>query len=554
MDGKMGGRSKTAPTITVEKADARRRVYMWIALGLWLVAVLARVWAFGAVPEGVHQDGAMAALDAAALAAYGTDRFGMAWPVHLTAWGYGQMSALMSYLMAPFVKLFGLNIVAVRLPNLLMSLAGLGALYAFARKAFRSETAGLAVFAFAAINPWHIMQSRWALDCNLFPHLFMIGLWLVHKGATEKRLRWVLLSMVSFALCLYAYGIALYTVPLFLAGLCAVMLWRKLIDWRGALAAAGVFLLVSWPILTMVVINFFRWESVSLPFMTIPFFENSVRAKDMLFFSETPLAQLWVNVKALVKVVLLQDEWRPWHAVQGFGQMYLFSMPFAAVGFAALVVKAVRRQTDRFGALCVLAGLAMGVWAGVITTVTTHRINIIFYFVILLAGYGLHWLCSLHRLVKWPVVAAYTVAFAMFVSAYFTRGAAAIREWFWADMENALAYAAETESNSFHIIHAFPQVMDGAQMAVVLTAYTHELDAAYVRGETALTFADGTVVAPYAERYVFVDGAGEVPVPTEDAVYVYQNLDAAGVVIDETRFTVERFGAASVVISKNFAD
>ena len=51
--------------------------------------------------RGLEIDGAMAAVDAKALAYYGTDRFGMKYPVHLTAWGFGQMSALLSYLMVP---------------------------------------------------------------------------------------------------------------------------------------------------------------------------------------------------------------------------------------------------------------------------------------------------------------------------------------------------------------------------------------------------------------------------------------------------------------------
>ena len=523
----------------MEKKAIGKETYIFIAIAV--IAVLARIWAFGAVPAGVHQDGAMAAVDAKALADYGTDRFGMAWPVHLTAWGYGQMSALMTYLMAAVIKLFGMSVVTIRIPNLLLSLAGLAALYAFARDAFRSKMVALVVLAFAAINPWHIMQSRWALDCNLFPHLFMIGLYLVHKGATEKRLRFVLLSMVSFALCLYAYGIALYSVPLFLVALCAVMLCKRMIDWRGALLALGVFLLVAWPILAMVVINFFRWPSIELPFMTIPFFADSVRSRDMLFFSETPLAQLWMNAKYLVRTVVLQQEWRPWHATPGYGQMYLFSMPFAVWGFVRMVMRAIREKKENFGLLSILMALGMGVWAGLITPVTTHRINIIFYFIILLAAYGIYELCARVKHVKWAVLAAYAVAFVMFISAYFTTGAALIREWFWADMNNALTYAATVESDSYVIVQDFPEMMDGPQMAVILTAYTHQLDAEYVQS------------AAYAERYTFINGKNFAAVEM-DATKVYIIQNAAQSVCSEADFDLVAFGEAIVAIPKEFAD
>lgn len=72
---------------------------------LMLLALGLRLWQFGSVPGGFNQDGAMGAVDAKALADYGTDRFGMKWPVHFTVWGYSQMSVLLSYLMIPFIKI-----------------------------------------------------------------------------------------------------------------------------------------------------------------------------------------------------------------------------------------------------------------------------------------------------------------------------------------------------------------------------------------------------------------------------------------------------------------
>lgn len=44
---------------------------------LLLGGIFIRAFHFGISPIGVHQDEAMAAVDALALAEYGTDRFGM---------------------------------------------------------------------------------------------------------------------------------------------------------------------------------------------------------------------------------------------------------------------------------------------------------------------------------------------------------------------------------------------------------------------------------------------------------------------------------------------
>jgi indolepyruvate ferredoxin oxidoreductase beta subunit len=121
------------------------------------------------------------AVDALALAHHGTDRFGTFLPAHFTAWGYGQMSVLLSYCMVPFFRLFGMNAVTARLPMLLWSFAGMAAAYGLLRRLLGRRAALLGLL-FLCICPWHFMQSRWALDCNVLPHAFLIGLALLYRG------------------------------------------------------------------------------------------------------------------------------------------------------------------------------------------------------------------------------------------------------------------------------------------------------------------------------------------------------------------------------------
>ena len=62
---------------------------IFIVVILLFGGIFIRAFHFGISPVGIHQDEAMAAVDALALSKYGTDRFGMPYPVHFTAWGYG---------------------------------------------------------------------------------------------------------------------------------------------------------------------------------------------------------------------------------------------------------------------------------------------------------------------------------------------------------------------------------------------------------------------------------------------------------------------------------
>ena len=138
---------------SIAPLSRRARLLLW---ALILLLSCLRLYGFGSIPGGMNQDGAMAAVDALALADHGTDRFGTWLPAHFTAWGYGQMSVLLSYCMVPFIKLFGLSVWTARLPLLLWSLGGMAAAYAFLRL-WRGERAALVGLLFLAVDPWHFM-------------------------------------------------------------------------------------------------------------------------------------------------------------------------------------------------------------------------------------------------------------------------------------------------------------------------------------------------------------------------------------------------------------
>ena len=335
----------------------------WVIL-IFALAILLRAWGFGLIPGGINQDGAMAAVDGKALADYGTDRFGTRLPAHLYAWGFGQMSSLLSYLIALFVKLFGLNTVTARLPQLLCSIMGGACFYVFVRDGF-GRRSGIIAALLMAICPWHFMQSRWALDCNLLPHFFVAGLCFLQKGLNGRRI-WLYVSMLFFGLCMYCYGIALYTVSPFLLVLGLYLVIKKQLRISELLGCALVWLLVSWPFIATMAINYFKLETVSLPFVTLQYFPGSVRSGDILFFSDNVPAQLWANIKSFCSVVILQEKDLPWNDMAGFGTVYKFSMPLALGGLFALALK-----KDRGRALA-LAGLLAGVFAGI----ATNAVNI----------------------------------------------------------------------------------------------------------------------------------------------------------------------------------
>ncbi|MDD9859582.1 MAG: hypothetical protein OXU40_03955, partial [Nitrospira sp.] len=131
---------------------------------LLLTGAVLRLIYLGEIPAGMFTDEASVGYEAWSLLHHGIDRNGYAWPVHFVAWGSGQ-NVLYSYLSIPLIAVFDLTMFSIRL---LMALTGTASLLLFWRVAARDQPAfALLALLLLTFCPWHLMLSRWALECNL---------------------------------------------------------------------------------------------------------------------------------------------------------------------------------------------------------------------------------------------------------------------------------------------------------------------------------------------------------------------------------------------------
>ena len=158
----------------------------------------------------VNCDEAMLAINAKSIAETGKDIYGTSNPVYFEAWGAAGQSALPTYLSALFVKIFGYSLFTVRLPFIILSICSLFIVFALSKKMFGTRTAVI-ILALTAISPWHILQSQIALDCNMFPHILLVGVYLLYVGLEEKRNICTYFSMFFFAISMYCYGKSKFT-------------------------------------------------------------------------------------------------------------------------------------------------------------------------------------------------------------------------------------------------------------------------------------------------------------------------------------------------------
>ncbi len=514
-----------------------KRLFLFLAVYA-LIAV--RVIAIGEIPGGLNQDGAMGAVDAKALADYGTDRFGTFMPAHFEAWGYGQMSVLLSYLTVPFIWLMGLTKTAIRLPMVLASLAGIGAVWGMVKRTFGEKT-GLAALLLLAINPWHFMQSRWALDCNLFPHMFVLGVCFLMAGI--KRKADLYLSMVFFALCMYCYGVSFYMVPFFLLTVCIFLLRDKKVGVREIMVCLLIYFGIAWPIYGTMLINFMKWDTVRLPFVTLQFFSGNVRSADILFFSENKGQQLLANLQSLVNVVFLQRDDLIWNTVRGFGTMYHCAQPFVILG-AVLVMRGAFKEEDgdkKIGCRILAVYWIFALLTGLmINYVNVNRINIIFYIHIIFAAVGISFLVK-----RWKM--SLVILSALFFHAYFTSWAGEIDKAFYGDFVDAVEFAKEYDCDRYYITPD-TQYEGAYQVTEILTLFLFDIDAEFYQGKTD-RWHDKEI--PYKERFIYRNLPAEEVRAEGDGAYIFKTWDRGR--FPDDVFYVVFFGEYAAAIPWSYA-
>ena len=378
------------------------------------IGVFARTWEYASLPPGLNVDEASIGTEAYYLYKFGMDRYGMTYPVHLTSWGSGQ-NALYAYLLIPFVALKGVNAFAVRLPMMLAGILSMPLIFIAGRKLLGNKFALLAMF-FMAISPWHIVNSRWAVESNIMPFLFLVGFTALTLADTKNW--WFLISCIFFALCLYAYGTAYAGVPVFLLLTVPILLKLKRISLNQVIAGAVVFLLLAFPIGLFLAVNTFKLETMHLGVITIPRLPVEARYETMAaVFGESPFAAIAENARIMFDVLWNQSDAFPWNFVEPFGYFYKYTFPLVLVGFIlTLPFKFIKE--NRVERWLIAVWMLAAFVVGIVHPVNLTRFNLVFTPILLcVALLFLDLETRLPRIIP-AAVNVFLVAFILFNRAY----------------------------------------------------------------------------------------------------------------------------------------
>jgi hypothetical protein len=377
------------------------------------LGVCARVWEFGELPPGLNQDEASTGVDAFSLYRFGIDRNGVTFPVHFISWGSGQ-NALYAYVLIPFIALGGLTPFIVRLPMLLAGIATLPLVYCVAKRTWNEQFALISLL-LLAISPWHIILSRWGLESNFLPFVFLLGYFCILKSATDNG--WFIGGAALLGFCLYAYGTAYVAVPFFLACTIPILLWSKRVSIRTLVVALVVFAIVALPIGLFLFVNTFHLSDIHLGVITIPRLPSEPRYETLgATFSTNFVLTLARNARSTLYLLATQTDGLMWNTIEPYGYFYRLTLPLAIIGAVQLLrTRDTIQQPERW---LLLSWLAASLIVGTLQPVNTNRLNIIFIPLLLCMAAPLTWLWQRSGRALAAAVAVLLVCFVLFTRDY----------------------------------------------------------------------------------------------------------------------------------------
>ncbi len=382
-------------------------------IAIFVLGIFARTWEFGTLPPGLNTDEASIGLEAYNLYHFGVDRNGMSFPVHLISWGSGQ-NVLYAYLLIPLIAFKGLNAFTIRLPMLICGIVSLPLVYYVGLRIFDRKLALISMF-LLAISPWHIILSRWGLESNLLPFVFLAGFVFLLKSTQDNR--WFFLACAFFGLCFYAYGPAYLGVPVFLVCAIPVLIYFKQIGVKSLAIGLAILALIAAPVLLFLAVNSFHLSTITVGMITAPRLPAQPRYELLAaVFGSNPLGRFAANAWDMVKLLTIQSDGLGWNVLEPYGYLYAVTFPLAILGVILLLPT--RKTTLRVEKLLLLAWIIASLSIGIMQPVNLNRINLIFIPLIISVGLLLVNLDQYYKRMSLVAASLFFVGFFLFTSDY----------------------------------------------------------------------------------------------------------------------------------------
>ena len=205
-----------------------KKIILFVIL---IIAFLLRFVSVTHFPVGFNADEASFGYDAYSILHTGRDQWGNFLPSVFKSFGDFK-SPVYGYLIVPSVAIFGLNVFAVRLPDVIIGTLAVLAVYLLVNELVKliknldwkvTKWLGLIAAALLTVNPWSIMMSRGAFEANLITFFLPMGIYFFLKGL--KNTKYFIWSAIFLGVNMFTYHSAKLITPFVALGL--LFVFRK---------------------------------------------------------------------------------------------------------------------------------------------------------------------------------------------------------------------------------------------------------------------------------------------------------------------------------------
>ena len=300
--------------------------------------VLVRLARLTSLPAGISAEEALVGVQAKALWQTGGFLFGQGLTTQLSQWAGETTGPLLAVLTAPFVGLFGMSKLTVRLPLALLSCAAMPAAYGLG-EALSGRRAARWMLLIAALCPIFVLEARMTCGSCAALYLLPIALCLIARGVTKPAALYP--GMIVLALTAYAQDMYFFIAPaaILACAIIALVFGRKK---RHAVISGTIGLLLCVPAMLTAFVNLTGAEGMTLlGLIRIPRLEGF--EKTFMAEKRSVGDKLWaVLIGGVFQVLRHENIHQAMYTPDGMLALFMFSLPLMALGALALFA----RRTD----------------------------------------------------------------------------------------------------------------------------------------------------------------------------------------------------------------
>lgn len=197
-----------------------------IVLGIIIIlSCVLRLTHITSNPPSLSWDEISIGYNAYTILTHGVDEHGVHFPLGAFAAFGDYKPTLPVYLTVPFIIVFGLSELALRLPSALFGIMAVWLIYFLILELFKDEkfihatyreALGLLGAFLLCISPWHILLSRAGFEANIATFFTMLGVYMLFLS--RKNARILPYALLPFIAGMYTFNSARYAGPLIALG------------------------------------------------------------------------------------------------------------------------------------------------------------------------------------------------------------------------------------------------------------------------------------------------------------------------------------------------